>query len=61
MINEYVEPARILRDGKIQEIEPLTERKDFIIPGFDNLVGFHTSGGTSNPAGNFQSKVGECF
>ncbi len=61
LINEYVEPARILRDGKIQEIEPLTEPEDFIIPGFDNLVGFHTSGGTSTLPETFKGKVGECF
>ncbi len=61
LINEYVEPARILRDGKIHEIEPLTEPEDFIIPGFDNLVGFHTSGGTSTLPETFKGKVGECF
>ncbi len=61
LINEYVEPARILRDRKIQEIEPLTELEDFIIPGFDNLVAFHTSGGTSTLPETFKGKVGECF
>jgi lysine 6-dehydrogenase len=61
LINEYVEPAKILRDGKIQEIEPLTEPEDFIIPGFENLVGFHTSGGTSTLPETFKGKVGECF
>jgi len=61
LINEYVEPAKILRDGKIQEIEPLTELEDFIIPGFQNLVAFHTSGGTSTLPETFKGKVGECF
>ena len=47
LINEYVEPARILRKGKLVTIEPLTEPEEFNMPGFSPLVAFHTSGGTS--------------
>src|SRR5882757_4274283 len=47
LINEYVEPAKVLRDGKITEIEPLTEPEDFTIGGFAPMVAFQTSGGTS--------------
>ena len=47
LINEYVEPARILRKGKLTTIDPLTEPEDFQIPGFSPLVAFHTSGGSS--------------
>lgn len=61
LINEYVEPAKILRKGKIQEIEPLTEPEPFFLPGFDPMVAFHTSGGTSTMPENFKGKVGECF
>jgi lysine 6-dehydrogenase len=61
LINEFVEPAKILRHGKIREIEPLTEPEDFQIPGFAPLVAFHTSGGTSTLPETFQGKVGECF
>ena len=61
LINEYVEPARVLRDGKIQDIEPLTEPEPFTIEGFDPLVGFHTSGGTSTLPETFKGRVGECF
>jgi lysine 6-dehydrogenase len=61
LINEYVEPAKILRGGKILEIEPLTEPEDFVLPGIDNLVAFHTSGGTSTLPETFKGKVGECF
>jgi lysine 6-dehydrogenase len=61
LINEYVEPARVLKDGKIKEIEPLTEPEEFIMPGFDKLVAFHTSGGTSTLPETFKGKVGECF
>jgi lysine 6-dehydrogenase len=61
LINEYVEPARILRSGKITTIEPLSEPEVFIMQGFPPLDAFHTSGGTSTLPETFQGKVGECF
>jgi lysine 6-dehydrogenase len=61
LINEYVEPARVLKGGKLVEIEPLTEPEDFRIRGFRPLVAFHTSGGTSTMPESFQGEVGECF
>lgn len=61
LINEYVEPARVLRRGKICEIEPLTEPEDFFLTGFEPLTAFHTSGGTSTLPETFKGKVGECF
>src|SRR5215467_763554 len=61
LINEYVEPARILRKGKLVTIEPLTEPEEFHMPGFAPLVAFHTSGGTSTMPETFQGRVGECF
>jgi lysine 6-dehydrogenase len=61
LINEYVEPARILRNGKIKVIEPLSEPATFVIHGFPPLDAFHTSGGTSTLPETFQGKVGECF
>jgi len=61
LINEYVEPARILRKGKLTTIEALTEPEDFHIAGFSPLVAFHTSGGTSTLPETFQGRVGECF
>ncbi len=61
LINEYVEPAQILRKGKITTIEPLSEPETFIIAGFPPLDAFHTSGGTSTLPETFQGKVGECF
>jgi lysine 6-dehydrogenase len=61
LINEYVEPARILRKGKLVTIDPLTEPEDFRIAGFPPLVAFHTSGGTSTLPETFEGKVGECF
>ncbi|MGA8309841.1 MAG: saccharopine dehydrogenase C-terminal domain-containing protein [Terriglobales bacterium] len=61
LINEYVEPARILRKGKLVTIEPLTEPEEFHMPGFAPLVAFHTSGGTSTLPESFAGRVGECF
>jgi lysine 6-dehydrogenase len=61
LINEYVEPARILRKGKLTTIEPLTEPEEFHMDGFAPLVAFHTSGGTSTMPETFEGKVGECF
>jgi len=61
LINEYVEPARILRRGKLATIEPLTEPEEFHMNGFPPLVAFHTSGGTSTLPETFEGRVGECF
>src|SRR5579862_5425267 len=61
LINEYCEPAKILRDRKMITIEPLTEVESFRMEGFPELEAFHTSGGTSTLPETFQGKVGECF
>lgn len=61
LINEYAEPAHILRNGKISTVEPLTEVEEFKIPGFPTLEAFHTSGGTSTMPDTFAKNVGECF
>jgi lysine 6-dehydrogenase len=61
LINEYCEPALILRKGKVAHIEPLSEPEVFEIEGFPVLEAFHTSGGTSTMVETFAGKVGECF
>jgi lysine 6-dehydrogenase len=61
LINEYAEQARVLRNGKMIDIEPLSEIEEFRIPGFPVLEAFHTSGGTSTMPETFGGKVGECF
>ena len=61
LINEFVEPARILHKGKLTTIEPLTEPEEFHLDGFPPLVAFHTSGGTSTMPETFEGRVGECF
>jgi lysine 6-dehydrogenase len=61
LINEYCEPAIVLRKGKIQKIEPLSEIEPFKIEGLPTLDAFHTSGGTSTMPETFAGQVGECF
>jgi len=61
LINEYCEPVRILRNGKLAVIEPLTEVEEFRIEGLPPLEAFHTSGGVSTMPETFAGKVGECF
>jgi lysine 6-dehydrogenase len=61
LINEYVEPARILRRGKMTTVDPLTEPEEFHLAGFPPLMAFQTSGGTSTLPETFEGRVGECF
>jgi lysine 6-dehydrogenase len=61
LINEFVEPAKVLKNGKIVEIEPLTEPEEFHMAGFAPLTAFHTSGGTSTMPESYKGQVGECF
>lgn len=61
LINEYGEPARVLKNGKIKTIEPLSEFETFEIDGLPPLDAFHTSGGTSTLPETYAGKVGECF
>ncbi|HVO61323.1 MAG TPA: saccharopine dehydrogenase C-terminal domain-containing protein [Terriglobales bacterium] len=61
LINEYVEPARVLRRGKLTTVAPLTEPEDFHVEGFPPMVAFHTSGGTSTMPETFEGAVAECF
>jgi len=61
LINEYSEPAKVLRGGRLMTVEPLTEVEPFHMEGFPELEAFHTSGGTSTLPETFQGRVGECF
>ena len=61
LINEYVEPAKILRRGKPMFIEPLTEVEEFRVKGMPVLEAFHTSGGASTMPETFRGRVGECW
>jgi lysine 6-dehydrogenase len=61
LINEYAEPAKVLRNGKMTTVEPLTEVETFRMRDLPPLEAFHTSGGTSTLPETFAGKVGECF
>jgi len=47
LINEYMEQATIIRDGKAVKLSSLTEPEEISFPGYKCLEAFHTSGGTS--------------
>ncbi len=58
LINEYVEPATVLRDGEVQEVDSLSglETLEFP-PPFGKLEAFATSGGVSVLPELLQGKV----
>ncbi len=60
LINEYVEPCMVLRDGKITYEEPLVgfEQVEFPEP-FGTLEAFNTSGGTSTLPLTYEGVVKE--
>ena len=60
LINEYVERARVIRNGEIIEVDSLTEieRLEFPEP-FGEMEAFQTSGGTSTLPENFLGRVQE--
>jgi lysine 6-dehydrogenase len=48
LINEYIEPARVLRAGKVTIVESMTELESLEFPApFGTMEAFQTSGGTS--------------
>jgi lysine 6-dehydrogenase len=60
LINEYVERARVIRDGRLLEVESMTELEalDFPEP-FGRMEAFQTSGGTSTLPETFLGRVSE--
>ncbi|HEY8130673.1 MAG TPA: saccharopine dehydrogenase C-terminal domain-containing protein [Thermoanaerobaculia bacterium] len=60
LINEYIEPARIIRGGKITTVESMTELEEIEFPPpFGTLEAFQTSGGTSTLPDTFLGRVRE--
>ncbi len=59
LINEYVETARVIRDGEIKEIESMTELETLEFENFPALEAFQTSGGTSTLPETFLGKIKE--
>lgn len=60
LLNEYTQPVRVLRNGVIQEIDPLTEKEEvsFVTDKvWYNLEAFSTSGGISTLPQSYQGQV----
>ncbi len=58
LINEYIEPARILRGDRIVEVESMTEIEILEFPPpYGRLEAFHTSRSTSTLPESFQGRV----
>ncbi|CDQ17789.1 lysine 6-dehydrogenase [Halobacillus karajensis] len=47
LLDHYSDPSTIIRDGKLREVESLTEVEQIYFDRFGPLEAFHTSGGTS--------------
>ncbi len=59
LINEYIETARVIRGGKIAEVESMTELEALSFESFPALEAFQTSGGTSTLPETFFGKIKE--
>jgi lysine 6-dehydrogenase len=59
LINEYIEKARLLRGGKIVEVESMTEIETLDFPPYGELEAFQTSGGTSTLPDTFRGRVND--
>lgn len=58
LINEYIEPAVILEDGKITTRPSMTETEELEFPQpFGILEAFYTSGGTSTLPKTYENKI----
>lgn len=59
LINEYIEVARVIRNGHITEVESMTEIESLSFDDFPPLEAFQTSGGTSTLPETFLGKIKE--
>ncbi len=59
LINEYIETARVIRDGTLKTVESMTELESLSFDGFPPLEAFQTSGGTSTLPDTFLGKIKE--
>jgi lysine 6-dehydrogenase len=59
LINEYVEPCLVLRDGRLAWREPLADVEELTFPRpFGKLEAFNTSGGSSTLPYTYRGRVG---
>ena len=59
LINEYREVARVIRDGRITEVDSMTEIESLEFDEFPPLEAFQTSGGTSTLPDTFLGSIRE--
>lgn len=59
LINEYIEKAKIIKNGKVVEVESLTGLEDISFSEFEELEAFYTSGGTSTLPETFHGVLNE--
>jgi len=59
LINEYIEIARVIRNGEITEVDSMTELETLSFDDFPELEAFQTSGGTSTLPDTFLGKIKE--
>ncbi|HEX8189113.1 MAG TPA: saccharopine dehydrogenase C-terminal domain-containing protein [Pyrinomonadaceae bacterium] len=60
LINEYVERARVIRGGRLAEVESMTELESLDFPApYGRMEAFQTSGGTSTLPETFAGRVKE--
>ena len=59
LINEYIETARVIRNGNLTTVESMTEIEQLSFDGFPPLEAFQTSGGTSTLPDTFLGKISE--
>jgi lysine 6-dehydrogenase len=57
LVNEYREPCRVLRDGEVATVPPLTEVETVRDPELGELEAFHTSGGSSTLPLTYRGRI----
>lgn len=58
LANEYSEPARVIEDGVLKEVESLTGwERVYVGPPLGTLEAFHTAGGSSTMVETFRGRV----
>jgi lysine 6-dehydrogenase len=59
LLNEYIEPAVVIRNGEIREVPSLTEIEEIDFPPIGLLEAFQTSGGTSTLPQTYHGRLQE--
>lgn len=59
LLNEYKEPAVVIRNGKVLNVESLTEIEEIDFPPIGVLEAFQTSGGTSTLVQTYKDTIKE--